>query len=75
MRIACWVPKAKNTLLKYVTLIAFPLPQWLHEIASKCYVIRIMPVLVVSCQLAYRVKVAVAPSIERPHAKRNVGGK
>jgi hypothetical protein len=35
----------------------------------------VMPVLVFSCQLDYRVKVAVAPSIERPHAKRNVGGK
>ena len=33
-RIACWIPKATNTLLEYVILIAFPLQQWLHERAS-----------------------------------------
>ena len=31
MRIACWKPKATNTHSQYVTLIAFPLQQWLHE--------------------------------------------
>ena len=31
MRIACWIPKATNTHSEYVTLIAFPLQQWLHE--------------------------------------------
>ena len=30
-RIACWIPKATNTHSEYVTLIAFPLQQWLHE--------------------------------------------
>ena len=30
MRIACWIPKATNTHSEYVTLIAFPLQQWLH---------------------------------------------
>jgi len=34
MRIACWIPKATNTHLQYVTLIAFPLQQQLHERAS-----------------------------------------
>ena len=34
MRTACWIPKATNTHLQYVTLIAFPLQQWLHERAS-----------------------------------------
>ena len=34
MRVACWTPKAKNTHLEYVILIAFPLQQWLHERAS-----------------------------------------
>jgi len=28
MRIACCTPKATNTLLEYVILIAFPLQQW-----------------------------------------------
>jgi len=31
MHIACWIPKATNTLLECVVLIAFPLQQWLHE--------------------------------------------
>jgi hypothetical protein len=34
MRIACWIPKATNTLSEYVMLMAFPLQQWLHEHAS-----------------------------------------
>jgi hypothetical protein len=31
MRIACWIPKATNTHSQYVTLVAFPLQQWLNE--------------------------------------------
>jgi hypothetical protein len=31
MRIACWMPKAINTLSEYATLIALPLQQWLRE--------------------------------------------
>jgi hypothetical protein len=34
MRIAWWIPNTTNTHLGYVTLIAFPLQQWLHESAS-----------------------------------------
>jgi hypothetical protein len=34
MSIACWIPKATNAHSQYVTLIAFPLQQWLHERAS-----------------------------------------
>jgi hypothetical protein len=34
MRIACWIPKATNTNVEYVTIIAFPLQQWLQESAS-----------------------------------------
>jgi hypothetical protein len=34
MRIACWIPKATNTHSEYVTLIAFPWLQWLHERVS-----------------------------------------
>jgi len=29
MRIACWIPKATNTHLEYVILIALPQQQWL----------------------------------------------
>ena len=34
MRIACRIPKATNTHSEHVTLIAFPLQQWLHERAE-----------------------------------------
>jgi hypothetical protein len=34
IRIACWIPKVTNAHLEYVTLIAFPLQQLLHERAS-----------------------------------------
>ena len=43
VRIACSIPKATNTHSEYVTLIAFPVQQWLHERSSvSCY--SIMPV-------------------------------
>ena len=34
MRIACWITKAANTRSEYVIFIAFPLPLWLHVLAS-----------------------------------------
>jgi len=34
MRTACLIPKATNTLSEYVILIAFPIQQRLHELAS-----------------------------------------
>jgi hypothetical protein len=37
-RFAFWIHKAANTHSEYVTTIAFPLQQWLHERASVlCY--------------------------------------
>ena len=68
MRIPWWIPKATNTFSEYVIVIVFPLPQLLHERASSVtlYVqYSTWPVLVIFCQLAYRVEVAVAPTIER----------
>jgi hypothetical protein len=38
MRLACWIPKAKNTHSQYVTLIAFPWQQWLRERVSILYI-------------------------------------
>ena len=35
MRIEFWIPKATNTHSQYITLIAFPLQQLLHERASE----------------------------------------
>jgi hypothetical protein len=34
MRIACWMTKATNTHLEYVTFIAFVQQQWLHKSSS-----------------------------------------
>jgi hypothetical protein len=34
MRIACWIPQARNTHSEHVIVIAFSLQQWLHERAS-----------------------------------------
>jgi hypothetical protein len=34
MRIACWIPKARNINSEYVSLIALQLQQWLHESVS-----------------------------------------
>jgi len=34
MLIACWIPEATKTCIKYVIIIVFPLQQWLHESAS-----------------------------------------
>ena len=31
MRIACWIPKAKNARSEYVILNAFPLQHWLRK--------------------------------------------
>ena len=34
MRITCCIPKSTNTHPEYAILTAFPLQQWLHELAS-----------------------------------------
>jgi hypothetical protein len=34
IHIACWIPKATDTLSQCVILITFPLQQWLHERTS-----------------------------------------
>ena len=34
MLMACWIPKATNTLSQDIILIPFQLQQWLHERAS-----------------------------------------
>jgi hypothetical protein len=44
MCISRWVTKATYTQSEYVISIAFPLQQWLYELASK-YVTRTLPLL------------------------------
>jgi len=34
MCIACWIPKATDTLSEYVIFIALPLQHWSHECTS-----------------------------------------
>ena len=34
MRVACWIRNSTNTSSEYVTLIAFPQQQWLHDRTS-----------------------------------------
>jgi hypothetical protein len=34
MRNLCWIPKATDTHLEYVILIAFPLQPWSHDRAT-----------------------------------------
>jgi hypothetical protein len=34
IRVACWIPRATILDSEYVTLISFPLQQWLHERVS-----------------------------------------
>ena len=48
MRIACWIAKATNTHSGCVTLITFPLQQWLLE-PSECYVTLTLSCLVFIC--------------------------
>jgi len=41
MRIACWMPKATYTHSEYVILMAIPLQQCCHELASVLLYVRI----------------------------------
>jgi hypothetical protein len=60
MRIACWIPKATNTLSKYLILIASHC-NISYMNPSQYYITHKFPVLLISCHLAYRGKVAVSP--------------
>ena len=51
MRIACWIPKATDTRSERVTLIAFPLHQWLHERASVLRYTYIARFVYISCDV------------------------
>jgi hypothetical protein len=50
MGIACWIPKATNTLSQYVTHIAYPRQQWLHERVS------ILRRICIACLVLYLVR-------------------
>jgi len=52
-RIVRWTTKATNTHSEYVTLIAFPLQQWLHN-ASQRYATPAVPVLLTAQQISFQ---------------------
>jgi hypothetical protein len=50
MRVAYWLPKARNTFSEYVILIAFPLQELLYKRASLLhYMYIVCPILVSYC--------------------------
>jgi len=55
IRIACWIPKSKNTHSKYVIHITFPLQQWLHERVSVLHYtyLACLVVFVIFCQTCW----------------------
>ena len=54
MRIACWMPKTKNTRSEYLILIAFPRQQWLHErsLLLRYSTLRVYSVLKMDCSIS-----------------------
>jgi len=48
MRVARRITKATNTYLEYVILTAFPLQQWLHELAS------VLLYMFIACLIKFR---------------------
>ena len=59
MRVACWIPEATNTLSRFVTLIAPPLQQWLHERASVLRYTYIACIVLLFISLTYSLYVYV----------------
>ena len=53
MNIACWVPKATNTHSEYVTFIAFPLQQLLHELPSMLRYTYIACLVITGIEIVY----------------------
>jgi len=49
LRILCWMPKATNTPSEYVTLIAFPHQQWLHERAPMLRYVYVLCLFCLMC--------------------------
>jgi hypothetical protein len=60
MRIACWIPKATDTHSEYVTLIDFPLQQWLHERSSTLH----YTYEYTSCTLNYILATTISSTLE-----------
>jgi hypothetical protein len=57
MRIAYWIPKATDTHLEYVMLMAYPLQQGLHERSSVLrysYIACVVLLLYVDCIIVIR---------------------
>jgi hypothetical protein len=61
MRIAYWIPNATNTHTGYVTLIAFPQQQRLHELVSVLLSACLVPFKSRCFQIIYRFPRAPSP--------------
>ena len=64
MRNALWITKATNTHTEYVTLIVFPLQQWLHERNSTLR-------LCVNCVSCYVPAVMYSMYVQKIHQATN----
>ena len=54
MRIACWIPKATNTLSKYIILIGFPLQQCFSKYLTKLMHKICFTISFISCLYMFR---------------------
>ena len=64
MSFACWIPKAPDTHLEYVILIAFPLQQQLHERASMLRYTYIAFLVWIYCRVRHATS-ATSPTVLR----------
>ena len=53
MHIACWIPTTTNTRTEYVTLMDFPLQQWLHGRTSVLYYMYVACLVVTEMKSVY----------------------
>ena len=72
MRIACWIPKARNIDAEYVIRTAFRLQPWLHERASLLrytYIAHLVLITLVNTQNVSVTKIVNSSSIQCAESK------
>jgi hypothetical protein len=67
MRIAGLIPKATNTHSEYVIRIAFPIQQWLHELASMLLYMYIARLVLLFRLLDFNLLICHLSAPETPH--------
>ena len=58
MRIACWIPKATNTLSEYAIRIALPRQIWLRDAPQYYFIRKLLTLLAVKISCVKNVDVA-----------------